>query len=348
MIKGVVGIFLFFFLGSSLAQGSSPFSLYKEHQRAYRFFFRQFYTGLDCVLSSKKEERMVCRVKNKQLLKTSNCSSIRLHPLRAYCFFEVKNFTQENSLLRSYGKGGKEGDKKEFVHVLLAYSYLQIEKTKEAKEHFYQVTSKKKKFLSAYLGLENILEKQNNFNELIELKKSKIKIFGEREVFLVDLCRFYFKNSYFYESIQACKRAIKKSKSYWPYLTIAESYQQLKNEKESKRWFDYTSKRFSSSVEAMCSLAEFAYKREDYLSIQKTLKTNIEKTRDTFCLSRYAEALFSVGKYKEALPYFMRSCAIKRESETIKRFKYRSSQLSKYPKKLSLYLEYRNQIDKCK
>ncbi len=155
---------------------------------------------------------------------------------------------------------------------------------------------------------EQAEEKETNY-AILKLLQTLIREFGVKKAYVKDICKYFYINEFYSQSLAGCKKAIKKSpKEPSNYVYYALS---MKNIEDREKELMKAVRRFPNSVLVRLKTGQFFIEQKNYKSalphFQKAIKIKPDSAEIRMGL---AQSLFHNEKEKESYKHFFKACML--------------------------------------
>lgn len=258
----------------------------------------------------------------------------------ADAYGQVKNFKSQIKTLKVILQSQLE----DFLpNYLIGLAYKNDGNTNDAIIHLRKSIHLNPKHKQSFENLLQVLtDKKDHYEARIVLNDIH-KNFGESGQSQSQLCELYYKDAFYQQAIDSCKKSIslddKLSKSY---ILLAKSNFETKNETEAKKIYLIASGKFPKNAEVQYEVGDYYFSLKNYpTAIRYYTKSIQAESNNSLSHLKAAEAYFATSKFKEALEHYVKSCQLKKSNEAYTAFRNSASKLgqdirSKWSKK---YLE---------
>jgi len=227
--------------------------------------------------------------------------------------FELKEY---NEALRIAQMMISKNEKDETAYTLAGRIQLKLKKEKEALDSFKKALEINHKYSAAYDGLVELYEKRKNYYELALLYNEMIVHLGERNHFLNQLCDIYTKDELYDQAAKICKKAMQKDSEFADnYVNVGIIHRNQKEDKEAETNFKLAANKFSKSVLAQITYAQFLENKKDYLNSYKYFSNCLTlEPMNEACLVGHGSTAAQILKYEESLSSFKKACSLNRKN----------------------------------
>lgn len=184
----------------------------------------------------------------------------------------------------------------------------------EAITHINHILKLHKKYHEkAHLEMLNLLKYKEDSEEtnyaILKLLQTLIREFGVKRTYVKDICKYFYLNKFYNQSLSGCKKAMKydpKEPSNYIYyaLSMEETEEIEENLKKAVR-------KFPKSLFVRLSIGQFFITQKDYKSalphFNKALKIKSNSAEGQMGL---AQSLFYNGKEKTSYKHFLKACML--------------------------------------
>ncbi|MDE0518714.1 MAG: hypothetical protein OXH36_04050, partial [Bdellovibrionales bacterium] len=144
---------------------------------------------------------------------------------------------------------------------------------------------------------------------ILKLLQTLIREFGVKRTYVKDICKYFYLNKFYNQSLSGCKKAMKydpKEPSNYIYyaLSLEETEDIEKNLKKAVQ-------KFPKSLLVRLKTGQFFMTQKDYKSALPHFNTALKiQSKSAEGQVGLAQALFHNGKEKESYKHFMKACML--------------------------------------
>jgi len=184
---------------------------------------------------------------------------------------------------------------------------------------------------------------ENNYS-ILKLLQTLIRKFGVKKVYVKDICKYFYINKFYVQSLSSCKKAIK----YDPKEVSNHIYYALSMEKleDKEKQLKITVRRFPKSAFAHNKAGQFFIEQKEYKNalpyFEQAVLLDPKSTEGQLGL---AQSLLHTGREEESYKHFLNAC-MSDKSRMLWAFKQAKSILNQ-KSKFNLASTFEKGITKC-
>ena len=219
----------------------------------------------------------------------------------------------------------------------------------EVLETINQVYALPKKYHEkAHLEMMNLLKYKEDSEEtnyaILKLLQTLIREFGIKRAYIKDICKYFYINKFYNQSLSGCKKAIKydpKEPSNYIYYALS-----MEKQEDIEQGLKLAVKKFPKSSFAQIQAGHYFLEQKEYKAARPYFKNSakIEPNSAQVQLG-LAQSLFHSGKEKESYTHFFKACMLDKP-QMLWAFKQAKSILNQ-KSKFKLASSFERGITKC-
>ena len=163
--------------------------------------------------------------------------------------------------------------------------------------------------LLKYIKHQEKAEEEETNYAILKLLQTLIREFGVKKAYVKDICKYFYINEFYNQSLVTCKKAIKyhpKEPSNYVYYALS-----MKDIEKREKALITAVKRFPKSVFLRLKVGQFFIEQKDYKSalphFQRAIKIQPDSAQVQVGL---AQSLFHNEKEKESYKHFFKACML--------------------------------------
>ena len=183
-----------------------------------------------------------------------------------------------------------------------------------------------------------------NHYAILKLLQNIISKFGNKKIYVRDLCKYLYINKFYQQSLTTCKKAIRQDpKGVGNYIYYALSMEDsVKMEEQLKR----VANKFPKSALAQMQTGKMLLKQKSYSFAVIYYRRAVRLTpKSAPARAGLAQSLFEIGQFKKAYSHFIKACILNK-SEYLWVFKQAKSVLNQQ-NRFSLAEFFEKGINQC-
>ena len=202
---------------------------------------------------------------------------------------------------------------------------------KKTVESIHQVLRLDKKYHEpAQLEMLSLLQYKKdieaNHYAILKLLQSIISEFGNKKIYVRNLCKYLYINKFYQQSLTTCKKAIKQDPDGVDnYVYYALSIEDSTKMEQQLKW---VAKKFPQSALAQLQAGEVFLKQKSYPSAVIYYRRAVRLAPNSApARAGLAQSLFGIGQFKKSYTHFVKACVLNK-SEYLWVFKQAKSMLN--------------------
>lgn len=230
----------------------------------------------------------------------------------------------------------------------LGDAYTEGKKYDEAIAAYRESINLNARYEAAYEGLALAYEKMKDANEARASYERLIKVFGAKPNYLTRLCQLYVNDGFLGDAIYICSNAIGKSpENPVNHLNLAKAYRDQDQAEKAKGVIVKAASRFPASEPVQSLAGQVQFDRKDMTKAAQHFELAVKADpKSAAAHLGYAQALFELQKFDQALPAFLQACKLDR---TKVQTEFRKSMFKlKERGQMNLFLKYQDGADECR
>lgn len=210
------------------------------------------------------------------------------------------------------------------------------------------LTLNKKYHEKAQLEMLELLKFKEDSEEtnyaILKLLQKMIREFGVKRSYVKDICKYFYINKFYAQSLSGCKKAMKydpKQPSNYVYYALS-----MEDPENIETNLKKAVKKFPNSIFVLIKTGQFFIEQKDYKSALPLFKKIIrQQSNSVEGQLGMAQSLFHTGKEKKSYKHFLKACMLNKP-KMLWAFKQAKSILNQ-KSKFTLASSFEKGISKC-
>lgn len=179
------------------------------------------------------------------------------------------------------------------------------------------LTMDKKYHEKAYLEMLELLKYKEDSEEtaytVLKLLQTLIREYGIKRIYIKDICKYFYMNKFYGQSLSGCKKAIKYDpKEPSNYVYYALSWKEREDQEKHLKKF---AKKFPKSILIQTKTGHFFIEQKDYDNALPYFKKAVNISSDSAKAQLgLAQSLFYTGKEKRSYKHFLKACLLDKQN----------------------------------